>query len=65
MKIVKQKMITSSVKYSKVEFHNKHFKRFQYQWKGQVLDILWLTDNGNFIPESFEDKLEKEFKKVG
>lgn len=65
MKTIKEKMVTSSVLYTKVEFHNKYFRRFQYQWKGKILDILWLSDDGNFIPESLEQRLENEFKKVG
>jgi hypothetical protein len=66
MKTLKDKMITSSVRYTKVEFHNKKFRRFHYSWKGQTVDILWLASDREFLPESLEHKLEKEFQeKVG
>jgi hypothetical protein len=65
MKTIKDKMITSSVRYTKVEFHNKNFKRFHYLWKGLTVDILWLSDDREFIPESLEQRLENEFEKVG
>lgn len=65
MKIVKEKMISSSVKYTKVEFHNKIFRRFQYIWKGKTMDVLWLSSSREFIPEKLEEKLEEEFQKVG
>ena len=65
MKVVKEKMITASVRYTKVEYHNKNFKRFHYFWRGKTVDILWLSSDG-LIPESLEEKLEKEFQeKVG
>jgi hypothetical protein len=62
---IKDKMITSSVRYTKVEFHNKKFRRFHYNWKGQTMEILWLANDRSFIPESLEKILENEFKKVG
>lgn len=66
MKAIKDKIINSSVRYTKVEFHNKNFKRFHYTWKGKTVDILWLSADRNFIPEKLEQKLEEEFqKKVG
>lgn len=65
MKIVKEKMISSSVKYTKVEHHNKIFRRFHYTWKGETMDVLWLSADRDFIPEKLEQKLEEEFQKVG
>lgn len=66
MKTVKDKWITSSVRYTKVEFHNKHFRRFHYCYRGRTTDILWLASDREFLPESLEHKLEKEFQeKVG
>lgn len=65
MKTLKDKMITSSVRYTKCEFHNKIFRRFHYTSRGRTCDILWLADNRDFLPESLEHKLEKEFQKVG
>ena len=65
MKVVKEKMITSSVIYTKVEFHSKVFRRFQYFWKGKSLDVLWLSSDRSLLPEKLEEKLENEFQKVG
>lgn len=65
MKVIKEKMITSSVIYTKVEFHSKIFRRFQFLWKGQILETLWLDSERDLIPERLEEKLENEFKKVG
>jgi hypothetical protein len=66
MKTLKDKMITSSVRYTKVEFHNKSFRRFHYCYRGRTTDILWLASDREFLPESLEHKLEKEFQeKVG
>jgi len=66
MKAIKDKWITSSVRYTKVEFHNKYFRRFHYCYKGRTADILWLASDREFLPESLEHKLEKEFQeKVG
>jgi len=65
MKKVKDKWVTSSVRYTKVEFHNKNFRRYHYVYKGRTTDILWLSDEREFLPESLEGKLEKEFQKVG
>lgn len=61
MRTIKDKMVTSSVRYTKVEFHNKYFRRFHYIYKGRTVDILWLADDRSFLPESLEQKLEKEF----
>ncbi len=63
MKSIKDKWITSSVRYTKVEFHNKTFRRYHYCYKGRTADILWLADDRSFLPESIEQKLEKEFSK--
>lgn len=66
MRTIKDKMVTSSVRYTKVEFHNKYFRRFHYNSKGRTIHILWLDGDRSFLPESLEQKLEKEFsKKVG
>lgn len=66
MKTIKDKIINSSVRYTKVEFHNKVFKRFHYNWKGTTVDILWLSHSREFLPQSLEQRLEKEFQeKVG
>jgi hypothetical protein len=65
MKLVKDKMVNPRVRYTKVYFHNKNFRRFQYLSRGRTVDILWLSDDRNFIPEFLEQKLEKEFEKVG
>ena len=58
MKVIKEKMITSSVIYTKVEFHSKIFRRFQFLWKGQILETLWLDSERDLIPERLEEKLE-------
>lgn len=63
MKKLKDKWISSSVRYTKVEFHNKNFRRYHYCYKGRTTDILWLASDGSFIPESIEQRLEKEFLK--
>jgi hypothetical protein len=66
MKKLKDIMITASVRYTKVEYHNKNFKRFHYFWRGKTVDILWISSDRSLIPESLEEKLEKEFQeKVG
>lgn len=65
MKTIKDKWVTSSVRYTKVEFHNKTFRRYHYIYKGRTSDILWLSTDREFLPESLEQKLEKEFQKVG
>lgn len=65
MRVIKEKMITSSVSYTKVEFHSKVFRRFQFLWKGKTLEILWLDAERDLIPERLEEKLENEYKKVG
>lgn len=65
MKELKDRWVTSSVRYTKVEFHNKIFRRFHFCYKGKTVDILWLADNREFLPEKLEEKLEKEFQKVG
>jgi len=63
MKSIKDKWITSGVRYTKVEFHNKTFRRYLYCYKGRTTDILWLASDRSFIPESLEQRLEKEFIK--
>jgi hypothetical protein len=63
MKTIKDKMINSNVRYTKVEIHNKYFRRFHYNSKGRTVDILWLADDRSFLPELIEQKLEKEFSK--
>lgn len=65
MKKIKDKWINSNVRYTKVELHNKNFRRYHYISKGKTANILWLSDDREFIPESIEKKLEKEFQKVG
>jgi hypothetical protein len=63
MKPVKDRWITQSVRYTKVEFHNKIFRRYHYCYKGRTTDILWLSSDRSFLPESLENKLENEFQK--
>lgn len=63
MKTIKDIMITNSVRYIKVEFSNKNFKRFHFKWKEKTVDILWLSGDSSFLPEILERKLEKEFQK--
>jgi len=63
MKTIKDIMITQSVRYTKVEYHDKRFRRFHYIWKGKTVDILWLSSDKGLIPELLERKLEKEFQK--
>lgn len=63
MKAVKDKWITSSVRYTKVEFHNKTFRRYYYCYKGIKIEILWLASDRSFLPESLENKLENQFQK--
>lgn len=65
MKKIKDKWVTSSVRYTKVEFDNKNFKRFHYCYQGRTADILWLSNDREFLPDKLEKILEKEFKKVG
>lgn len=62
MKKLKDKWVTSSVRYTKLEFHNKTFRRYQYVYKGRTTDILWLASDRSFIPEHLEKRLEKEFE---
>ena len=63
MKKIKDKWVTTSCRYTKVEFDSKNFKRFHYCHKGRTSDILWLDSDRLFLPESIEQKLEKEFQK--
>lgn len=66
MKAIEDKIINSSVRYTKVSIDDKKFKRFHYTWRGKTVDILWLAPNSEFLSDSLEKKLEMEFqKKVG
>jgi hypothetical protein len=42
-----------------------NFRRFYFGYKGRTAEILWLSNERKFIPDSLEKFLEKEFKKVG
>jgi hypothetical protein len=65
MKKIKDKMINIGCRYTKVTFDNKNFRRFQYVSQGRTNDILWLSNEREFLPDKLEQRLEKEFKKVG
>ena len=65
MKKIKDKWFNSRIRYTKVEFDNKSFRRFHYYYNGRTVDVLWLSDDRSFLPEKIEEKLEKEFEKVG
>jgi len=64
MKIIKDKKVSNSVRYTKIEHKSKVFKRFQYFWKGKSMDIQWLCDDAMYPNESLEVSLEREFKKI-
>jgi len=63
MEVIKDTMVSSSVRYTKVLYQHKRFRRFQYYWKGKELETLWLTDISDWLPDFLEDKLEEVFKK--
>lgn len=65
MKKLQDKWVKPVVRYTKVEFDNKKFRRFEYILKDKTSSVLWLDSNRSFIPEFLELKLEKEFEKVG
>ena len=65
MKIIKDKKVSNSVRYTKIEHKDKIFKRFQYFWKGKSMDIQWFCDDVMYPNESLEASLEREFKKIG
>jgi len=63
MNILKDIWRSKSVRYTKVEFHNKEFRRYYYCSNGRKVDVLWLAFDGTFLPNFLEEKLEKEFQK--
>ena len=65
MRVIKDRYVTNCSRHAKVEFDNKNFRRFYFGYKGRTAEILWLSNERKFIPDSLEKFLEKEFKKVG
>lgn len=63
MNILKDTWRAQSVRYTKVEFHNKKFRRYYFCSGGRKVDVLWLASDRTFLPEFLEEKLEKEFQK--
>lgn len=63
MEKVKDVFITPGVRYTKVKFCGKIFKRFQYIWMGKTMDIQWADSESQFMNDSFEKQIEDEFKK--
>lgn len=62
MKLLKDKWTTPYVRYTKVEFQNKCFRRYHFIKMGRSIDVLWLASDREFLPEVVEKKLEKEFE---
>jgi len=63
MEKIVDKMVSPSVRYTKVRHSYKIFRRFHYKWRGVTTDILWLDSDRNFLNEGMELILENEFQK--
>ena len=49
MKVIKDKYVTNCARHTKVEFDNKNFRRFYFGYKGRTAEILWLSNEREFI----------------